>query len=194
MSEIAKSAVYDVDSSDPQQHLVDRSDLPPEAIAQIGELMAAFGELRETERAISEESQKYMQLNATDMRAIHYLIICRNQQRVGTPGGIAEHLGISASATTKLLDRLERGEHIVREPHPTDRRAQAISITPDTYIAAIETVGRAQSKRFHAAARLTADEREVVIRFLRETKRDLIDPDSSRAECGEQSPAEGPRT
>ncbi|WP_181276499.1 MarR family winged helix-turn-helix transcriptional regulator [Brevibacterium oceani] len=194
MSEIAKSAVYDVDSSDPEQHLVDRSELSPEAIAQIGELMAAFGELREAERAMSEESQKYMQLNATDMRAIHYLIICRNQQRVGTPGGIAEHLGISASATTKLLDRLERGEHIVREPHPNDRRAQAISITTDTYTTAIETVGRAQSRRFHAAARLTSSEREVVIRFLRETKRDLTDPDFSQGDGSEQEVAEDPRT
>lgn len=190
MTEIAKSAVYDVDSSDPQQHLVDRSELSPEAIAQIGELMAAFGELREAERAVSEDSQEYMKLNATDMRAIHYLIVCRNQQQVGTPGGIAEHLGISASATTKLLDRLERADHIVREPHPHDRRAQAISITADTYTAAIETVGRAQSRRFHAAARLTSDEREVVIRFLRETKRDLTDSDSSPVEISEEAVAE----
>lgn len=179
MTEFAKSSVYDVVSSDPDEKLIDRSGLSSEDIAEIGELMAVFGELRAAERAVSEESQEYMKLNATDMRALHYLIVCRHQQRVGTPGGISEHLGISASATTKLLDRLESSEHIVREPHPSDRRAQAINITPATYTAAMETVGRAQSRRFHAAARLTSAERKVVIRFLRETKRDLTVPDSA---------------
>lgn len=178
VADSAKSAIYDVVASDPDETLIDRSGFAAEDIAEIGELMAAFGELREAERAISEESQEYMKLNATDMRALHYLIICQHQQRVGTPGGIAEHLNISASATTKLLDRLERSDHIVREPHPSDRRAQAISITPATYTAAVDTVGRAQSRRFRAAARLSSAERQVVIRFLRDTKRDLTDPDA----------------
>lgn len=173
MSSIEKSAVYDVDSSDPQQKLIDRSNMSPEAVAQIGELMSAFGQLREAEEAMSEASQRYMKLNATDMKAIHYLIVCKHRDVIGTPGGIADHLGISASATTKLLDRLEHGQHLTRAPHPSDRRAQAISITPKTYTVAIETVGRQQSKRFHAAARLTSAEREVVIRFLRETRTDI---------------------
>ncbi|WP_317207046.1 MarR family winged helix-turn-helix transcriptional regulator [Brevibacterium zhoupengii] len=178
MTDIEKSAVYDVDSSDPQQHLVDRSGMSPAAVAQIGELMTAFGELREAEQAMSESSQQYMKLNATDMRAIHYLIICQHRDAVGTPGGIAEHLGISNSATTKLLARLEHAGHIKRAPHPDDRRAQKISITPKTYNSAIETVGRQQSRRFHAAAQLTSAERDVVIRFLRETKKDITAPEA----------------
>lgn len=173
MTGIEKSAVYDVDSSDPQHKLVDRSNLSPEAISQIGELMTAFGELREAEVAMSEAAQQYMKLNATDMKAIHYLIVCKHRDVVGTPGGISEHLGVSASATTKLLGRLEHAGHISRGTHPNDRRAQAISLTPETYTTAMETVGRQQARRFHAAARLTSAEREVVIRFLRETKKDI---------------------
>lgn len=178
MTGIEKSAVYDVDSSDPQQKLIDRSSMSAATVAQIGELMTAFGELREAEQAMSETSQKYMKLNATDMRAIHYLIICQHRDVVGTPGGIAEHLSLSNSATTKLLARLEHAGHINRTPHPDDRRAQKITVTPTTYTSAIETVGRQQSRRFHAAARLTAAERDVVIRFLRETKHDITDPAS----------------
>lgn len=178
VANIEKSAVYDVDSSDPQQKLIDRSSMSAAAVAQIGELMTAFGELREAEQAMSEASQQYMKLNATDMRAIHYLIICSHRDVVGTPGGIAEHLGISNSATTKLLARLELAGHIERGPHPDDRRAQKVSVTPHTYTSAIETVGRQQSRRFHAAARLTSAEREVVIRFLRETKKDMTAPEA----------------
>lgn len=73
VSNIEKSAVYDVDSSNPEQHLIDRSHLPPESVAQIGELMAAFVQLREAELVLAEASQKYMNLNATDMKAIQYL-------------------------------------------------------------------------------------------------------------------------
>ena len=54
----------------------------------------------------------------------------------------------------------------MRAPHPNDRRALTITVTEETREAAMQTVGRLQSKRFHAAARLTSEERAVVIRFL----------------------------
>lgn len=160
------STLYDVDSSDPDSQLIDRSDLTPEEMRQIGRLMSALGKLRDAEQELTEASQKYMKLNRSDMRALHYLIVAGNTDNIATPGGIAAHLGISSASTTKLLDRLEKAGHITRAPHPTDRRALAISITPETHEAAMQTVGRQQAKRFHAAARLAPEEREVVIRFL----------------------------
>jgi DNA-binding MarR family transcriptional regulator len=85
---------------------------------------------------------------------------------IATPGAIAAHLHISTASTTKLLDRLERAGHISRRAHPSDRRALAIEITPETHEAAMRTVCRQQAKRFLAAARLTPAERETVMRFL----------------------------
>lgn len=160
------STLYNVESSDPDSQLIDRADLAPEEMRQIGRLMSALGKLREAEQELSEASQKYMHLNRSDMRALHYLIVAGNTDNIATPGAIAAHLGISSASTTKLLDRLEKAGHITRAPHPTDRRALAISITPQTHEAAMQTVGRQQAKRFHAAARLAPHEREVVIRFL----------------------------
>lgn len=162
------SAIYDVDSSDPRQMLVDRSGVSADDVRQITGIMKALGSLREAEQRLSEASRRFMQLNETDMRALHYLIVCTHRDVIATPGGIAQHLSISSASTTKLLDRLERGGHIVRSSHPTDRRALAITITPETHRAAMETVGRQQAKRFNAAARLTPAEREVVTRFLRD--------------------------
>lgn len=172
---IEAAAVYDVDASDPRGILVDREGVDPEDVRQITELMTALGALRDAEQRLSEASRRYMRLNETDMRALHYLIVCAHRAAVATPGGIAQHLGISTASTTKLLDRLERGGHVVRAPHPSDRRALAISITPDTHRAAMETVGRQQARRFHAAARLTSEERDVVVRFLRDMTAE-IDP------------------
>lgn len=163
---LSQSAVYDVEASDPRSSLIDRSGIDPEDLQQISVLMGAIGELREAEQRLSLASRRYMRLNDTDMRALHYLIVCANRDAIATPSGIAQHLGISTAATTKLLDRLEKSSHIHRAAHPTDRRALAITISKETRHAAMETVGRQQSKRFYAAARLTREEREVVIRFL----------------------------
>src|SRR5690606_34753255 len=160
------SRMFDVDSGDPESRLIDRSQLTSEELRQIGSLMGALGRLREAEDLLSEASLKYMRLNRTDMRALHLLIVAQNTGTVITPGAISEHLRISTASTTKLLDRLERGGHIVRNAHPSDRRALAISITPETHEAAMLTVGKQQSKRFYAAARLSPAEREVVTRFL----------------------------
>ncbi|MBO9625862.1 MAG: MarR family transcriptional regulator [Microbacterium sp.] len=163
---LTHAAIYDVDASDPRSTLIDRSGVSPEDLRQIAVLMGALGDLRDAEQKLSQASRRYMQLNETDMRALHYLIVCANRGVIATPGGIAQHLGISTASTTKLLDRLEKGAHIHRAPHPSDRRALAITITPETRQAAMDTVGRQQAKRFYAAARLTSQERDVVIRFL----------------------------
>lgn len=160
------SSMYDVQSNDPESALIDRSKVSPEDLAHISEVMASLGRLRDAEQRLTEASQRYMKLGRSDMRALHFLIVARHSGTIITPGAIANHLGISSASTTKLLDRLESGGHIVREPHPTDRRALAISITEETRVAAMDTVGRLQAKRFHAAARLTTEERDVVIRFV----------------------------
>ena len=184
--ELSHAAIYDVDASDPRSTLIDRTGVPPDALRQIAELMGALGELRDAEQRLSRASRRYMNLNETDMRALHYLIVCSNRGFIATPGAMAKHLGISTASTTKLLDRLAAGGHIVRAPHPTDRRALAITITPETRLAAMETVGRQQAKRFYAAARLTSEERDVVIRFLR----DMTDEITLRDEAWAQEGAE----
>ncbi|UOQ59417.1 MarR family transcriptional regulator [Leucobacter rhizosphaerae] len=162
------SSLYSLDVNDPMSELIDRSDVDPDVVAHISHLMAALGRLRDAEQQISEASQRYMQLGRTDMRALHFLIIASHSATVTTPSAIAAHLGISSASTTKLLDRLETGGHIRRSPHPTDRRALAITVTESSREAAMQTVGRLQAQRYHAAARLTPEERDVVIRFLTE--------------------------
>jgi DNA-binding MarR family transcriptional regulator len=177
-------AIYDVDASDPDGELVDRTGMSRDDVVQIGALMNALAALRDAEQRLSEVSRRYMKLGQTDMRALHYLIVCGHQGIIATPGGIAQHLSISSASTTKLLDRLEQAGHIVRSPHPSDRRALTISITPETRDAARDTVGRQQSKRFYAAARLTPEEREVVIRFLRDMTQEITLGDEPWAQEG----------
>lgn len=189
--EVAAS-LYSVEHSDPRGMLVDRTGMDPQDIEQISRLMRAIANLREVEQSVSDASQRYMRLSAQDMRAIHYLIVAGNRGAIVTPGMIAAHLGISAASTTKLLNRLEHGGHISRQLHPTDRRAFAIVVTPETETAAMQTTGRQHAKRFHAAARLSRPEREVVIRFLEDMADELRLTDEPWAQPTTPGPQTGP--
>lgn len=172
--------VYAIAASDPHSQLINRDKHSTSEVEHIDELMAALAALRAAEQELSAAAQKYMQLGETDMKALHFLIVARNTGEIITPGAIAAHLEISSASTTKLLDRLESGGHIRRSPHPRDRRATAISITPKTYETAVETVGRQQAQRFHAAARLSEQERTVVIAFIKDMTQEIAaDPKNS---------------
>ncbi|MDR2320602.1 MAG: hypothetical protein LBE60_03015, partial [Microbacterium sp.] len=76
---VEAGAVYDIEASDPDGVLLDRAGVDAGAIRQIGELMASLGELRDAEQRLAEASRRYMKLNETDMRALHYLIGCANR-------------------------------------------------------------------------------------------------------------------
>jgi DNA-binding MarR family transcriptional regulator len=153
---------------DPRQELVRHDDLSEEELAQVMGVLDAVRQWREAEQRLSFESRSRMKLNETDMKALRYIIASANAEVAVTAGALAEHLHISTASTTKLLDRLERAGHIVRRPHPTDRRAVTVDITPETHREVRRTMGRQHARRFEVARALSPQEREIVTRFLRD--------------------------
>ena len=151
---------------DPKQELVDYSGMDDDEIAQVVRVLQSIRRWREAEQRMSLNSRNHMKLNENDMKALRFLVICKNEGLIATPGNLAEHLNISSASTTKLLDRLTAAGHIERSAHPSDRRALMITITQHTHEQVRDTVGRTHARRFDVAANLTPDEREVVIRFL----------------------------
>lgn len=156
---------------DARGRLLDVSEMDEAHIAHTVRVLDALRDWRAAEERLSEASRRLMKLGDNDMRALRYIVVVTDRGDVATARGIAEHLGISSAATTKLLDRLERGDHIRRRPHPHDRRSSSIVITPETRSAAETTVGREHARRFRVAAALSPEERDVVIRFLGELSR-----------------------
>ena len=53
---------------------------------------------------------------------------------------LAETISSDAPATTVLVNDLERRKLIVREPHPTNRRAKLVSLTPEGRTLALKAV------------------------------------------------------
>jgi DNA-binding MarR family transcriptional regulator len=158
--------IHDPRVLDPGQDVVSTSELSQDDIAQVVRVLDAIREWREAEQRLSLATRSDMQLGENDMKALRFLVLCKNQNIVATPGALSEHLNISSAATTKLLDRLAEAGHIQRSPHPSDRRAITITITQSTHELGRDTVGKTHAHRFEAAARLTPEEREIVIRFL----------------------------
>jgi DNA-binding MarR family transcriptional regulator len=151
---------------DAKGRMLDLGGMDEAELGQVIRVMDAMFRWREAEQRVSAASRDYMRLGETDMKALRFAIVLADQGKQVTAGDIAQHLGISSAATTKLLDRLEKGGHIHRERHATDRRAIAVVVTPETRTAAELTVGREHARRFRVAAALRPDEREAVIRFL----------------------------
>ncbi|WP_158864748.1 MarR family transcriptional regulator [Leifsonia sp. AG29] len=179
---------------DPRQELVRHDDLGEDELADIIALLTSIREWREAEQRLNFESRSRMKLNETDMKALRYIIASANAGVTVTAGVLAEHLRISTASTTKLLDRLEKAGHIERRPHPSDRRAVTIAITPETHREIRRTMGLQHARRFEVARALNPEERRIVTRFLRDLSAttltaSAVPADDDEAVTPEQLPA-----
>lgn len=160
---------------DPHQALINRNDMSETDLEDTVAVLSSVRRWREAEQRMNEASRHTMKLGDNDMKAMRFIIVSTNQGRSVTPGMIASHLNISTASTTKLIDRLEAAGHVARASHPTDRRAMVITVNPAAHAEVEEKVGRLHAKRFEVAARLTASEKKIVIRFLDELSDTEID-------------------
>lgn len=151
---------------------VDAPDLSEAETAEIVEVMDALERLRVAERRLSETYRGAVGVSEGDLRALQFLEAGQRRGEVMTPSRLAGHLGISAASTTKLLNRLESGGHVVRSMHPHDRRALRIDVTATTQALMLRAVGREEARRFTAAAGLSSRDRRAVVAFLGGLARD----------------------
>jgi len=90
-----------------------------------------------------------------------------NTEGTMTPADLADEVSLTRSAMTSTLDSLEKLGHIVRSPHPRDRRMVAISLTPSGR----EFISRHLPERYQKFHRvmssLSKNERTIVLRAYR---------------------------
>ena len=108
-------------------------------------------------------------MHPTDLQALLAVMQAEAAGVPLTPGRLGEHLGLSSGATTAVVDRLERAEHVRRERDDRDRRRITLH-----YGAAAAAVGGAffgplGARIEHMLAGFTPDELAVVRRFLEQT-------------------------
>lgn len=121
---------------------------------------------RSAETAMRARTRASMGMNETDLMALRYLLREQRAGRIVRPIDLARTLDISTASTTTLIDRLEKGGHARREPHPTDRRAGVIVPTVSSDEEVKATLGAMHRRMLALVDELTDQERAVVSRFL----------------------------
>ena len=119
-------------------------------------------------RALVMESNRFLEifsaahaLHPTDMTALNLIMTTPM-----TPGTLAKALNLSASATTSVLDRLEKAGHVTRERDPEDRRRVELRVL-DSATALAATFFQPLAREYASAwAGMSTAERQVVLRFL----------------------------
>jgi len=83
-----------------------------------------------------------------------------------SPTGLAAFLSMTTASVTSLLDRLQRAGHVVRRPHPSDRRKVLVELTPRARDRLAAMFAFTNAATAHAARSLNPAELSVVLRFL----------------------------
>ena len=84
------------------------------------------------------------------------------------PADLARSLHMTSGAMTAVLDRLAAHGHLVREPHPTDRRRVMLHLTEGAHEAARREVRPMTETITELGRRLSPAERAAVGRYLDE--------------------------
>lgn len=94
------------------------------------DVVQALARLRTAESHMMRRRRAMQGLGESDGAALRLVV-----ERVGvapvTPTEIATHLGLTTSAVTSLVDRLDRSGLVATQPHPTDRRRKIIVPTDE---------------------------------------------------------------
>lgn len=101
-------------------------------------------------------------LHPTDLYALNILELSGSL----TAGALAEQTGLTTGATTRLIDRLERGGHVRRVADSTDRRRILIEAVPDPTFDADDIFGPARRRLAEVFARYNADQLRILFDYF----------------------------
>lgn len=103
-----------------------------------------------------------LRLTETDVLALQHLAWAGPL----TPSALAEQLRLTSGGATALIQRLERGGYVAREPHPGDRRSSLLRLSDEGRRRAGDLYAPLVGDLDAAAAALGEPEREIVAGFL----------------------------
>ncbi len=137
----------------------------PQTIPAPPQPRAATRLLRETLDATEEYRealQRDLTVNSTDLLAMQHLLTAGPMG----PTELSRRLGISAASTTTAVDRLVEVGHVIRQPHPTDRRGIVIVPTDASRAHAWELLTPMLADVDGALDAFSEPEREIIAAYL----------------------------
>lgn len=136
---------------------------PPDRPLALHEATMLVRDLVQATTALDRALGGHLGVNATDLRAMSHLL----QAGPRTQGELAAELGLGASATSMVVDRLERAGHATRERATQDRRRVLVRPTPGTTEVARSALAPMIVETDRLLDGLDEAERAVVATYLR---------------------------
>jgi DNA-binding MarR family transcriptional regulator len=137
--------------------------LSEERTALLQELIRVNRAYQSAVEKMDEAFCKLLGVNRTDGRCLDVI-----DQRPGlTAGELAVAVGLTPGAVTTVLDRLEKRGFVTRTRDPEDRRRVTLKPTPDANRKAWEAYGPLGEMGGPFVSRLSDEELETIISFLR---------------------------
>jgi DNA-binding MarR family transcriptional regulator len=100
-------------------------------------------------------------ISETELHAMEHVL----SEPMG-PVELSRRLDLTSAAATVLLHRLVESGHVVRTPHPTDRRRQVLVPRPEGLVQVFEVLRPLLAELDAVALEFTNGEREVIGRYL----------------------------
>ena len=137
-------------------------------------VMEAMRSYRAAEVAMRRRTQQSMDMGENELLVLRYLARARLRDDLVTPVTLSRYLGITSASTTALLDRLEKSGHILRTPHPRDRRSIVITSSAKSDDEVRHTLAAMHDRMMAVVRDMSADDRATVIGFL-DAMREAVD-------------------
>lgn len=130
------------------------------------DVLNALRVYRATEAEMRRRTRDSMKMNETDLLAIRFAMRAQKAGHCISPKDLSRMLKISTASTTGLIDRLVTSGHLIRRPHPTDRRSVEIIPTESADAEVRATLGPMHQRMLDIAESLSHEEALHVTRFL----------------------------
>jgi DNA-binding MarR family transcriptional regulator len=145
-----------------------------EGMYQSGDVVGALSGVIRAEHRHAAYLGPAMRLGLTEVMALYHLA---NEPL--TAGALRDRVGLSTGSVTALVDRLIEHDLARRMPHPSDRRAVVIELTPAGHRRTFAMLQHFIVDVEHMCAELSGAERDVIVPFLQRLMA-IIDADTSR--------------
>jgi MarR family transcriptional regulator, organic hydroperoxide resistance regulator len=140
-------------------------------------LLRAFGA---ADSRLGREFAKQQHMHPTDAAAIVEILDAESRDAVLTPARLADRIGLTAGATSSVVNRLEAAGHVVRTRDHRDRRVVELHSTPRVHEDAAAFFSPVSAALDEALAGCTPDELDALVRTLT-VLNDVVQRAGSRA-------------
>lgn len=129
-------------------------------------LLRALRRFRAADHEMRRHMSRDMDLNATDLEALRYVISHELTAESVTAHRLAVHLEISTASTAKLLNRLTASGHLRRVPHPQDRRSVIVTVTDHAHEQIRERSAGLHRRMLETVRDVPEESRQAIVDFL----------------------------